>query len=684
MHFIFAVHNHQPVGNFAEVLEKAYQTSYLPFLKVLERYPGITFSMHTSGPLLDWLELEHPEYLDSVAALVELGRVEILAAGYYEPILASIPEEDRIEQITLMADYAEHRFGHRPRGLWLTERIWEPSLAKTLCKAGIRYVAVDDYHFSTSGRSGAELDGYFLTEDEGHTLAVFPISQQLRYAIPFEPPGTSLAIFRKHDREGAVMVMADDGEKFGVWPRTAEKVFGRGRWLERFCTQLEKHRDWLQTTTFSAFLDRHAPLGRVYLPTSSYFEMSEWTLPTALGRRYEHHLEDLRKRRQLERWRPFLRGGFWRDFLTKYEEANWMHKRALAVSEELRSLPREAPARRALFKAQCNCAYWHGIFGGLYLPHLRHAIYAELLEAEALQPRSLQHHVFDLDRDGQDEAVLRSKGLSLYLTKHGGAIRELDLLEKRFNLTNTLARRIETYHAKLAKAVLDPGEVHSASIHDLILAKEPGLDRHVFQDQQQRWMLQDHFFDRTATCAAFHRNEHRERGDFLKGLYELSVSDTGAVLTRQGSVDGQPVKVIKRITLGAVGLNVVIEVRNLSDQRLEATYANEWNFSLLGGNSPDRYFLLDGEPPEASNLASTGTDTVRSLTMVLEWEGLSLELAFPAPTEVWRHPIETVSMSEAGFERVYQCSGILPVWPLELAPGELAVLGFTLTTTCQN
>ena len=38
---------------------------------------------------------------------------------------------------------------------------------------------------------------------------------------------------------------------------------------------------------------------------------------------------------------------------------------------------------RALFRGQCNCAYWHGVFGGVYLFHIRAANYANLLDAEA-------------------------------------------------------------------------------------------------------------------------------------------------------------------------------------------------------------------------------------------------------------------------------------------------------------
>src|SRR6476469_3161692 len=75
---ILALHNHQPVGNFDGVFEAAYRESYLPFLDVLEGYPEIPFSLHTSGPLLEWLVERKPEYVARLKAMVEAGRVEIL------------------------------------------------------------------------------------------------------------------------------------------------------------------------------------------------------------------------------------------------------------------------------------------------------------------------------------------------------------------------------------------------------------------------------------------------------------------------------------------------------------------------------------------------------------------------------------------------------------------------------
>jgi len=37
-------------------------------------------------------------------------------------------------------------------------------------------------------------------------------------------------------------------------------------------------------------------------------------------------------------------------------------------------------------------------------------------------------------------------------------------------------------------------------------------------------------------------------------------------------------------------------------------------------------------------------------------------------SNLWRFPIETVSLSESGFERIFQGSCMLLYWPLDLEP----------------
>jgi len=405
----------------------------------LKEHPAIPVSLHYSGVLWDWLEGRHPEFLEIVAELVEKGQVELLTGGYYEPILPIFPDHDKQGQIEKLSSYLRKRFGCQPRGMWLAERVWEPHLAKPLAEAGVEYVVVDDYHFKAAGLAEEELRGYYLTEEQGYLLKAFPISKELRYFIPFAEPERTIELLRAQaSEEGRLLVMADDGEKFGVWPGTHELVYRQG-WLHRFFSLLEENQEWLFLTTFSGALDRYRPLGRIYLPTASYAEMMEWALPPMAVREYESALGRVEGLPEPESIRRFLRGGFWRNFLVKYPEANHLHKRVLAVGEKIRLLAGEEgliwQAQEELWRAQCNDAYWHGIFGGLYLPHLRRALYGALIRAEALAD-SLRHldekawvelERRDIDGDGNEEVFLNTTLLSLlFHLGEGGGLVELD------------------------------------------------------------------------------------------------------------------------------------------------------------------------------------------------------------------------------------------------------------------
>ncbi len=58
------LHNHQPIGNFDHVFQQAYRDSYLPFLNLLENFDKLPIALHTSGPLVEWIDEHHPQYLD--------------------------------------------------------------------------------------------------------------------------------------------------------------------------------------------------------------------------------------------------------------------------------------------------------------------------------------------------------------------------------------------------------------------------------------------------------------------------------------------------------------------------------------------------------------------------------------------------------------------------------------------
>ena len=145
--FVLALHNHQPVGNFDNVFQRAYDDSYRPFLEVLSRYPWLKVSLHVSGSLMEWMAAHQPEYIDRLAELVEHGQIEILGGAWFEPILPMIPSWDRIGQIRGYTRWLQNRLGATIRGLWVPERVWEQSCAHDLVDAGIEYTVLDDFHF---------------------------------------------------------------------------------------------------------------------------------------------------------------------------------------------------------------------------------------------------------------------------------------------------------------------------------------------------------------------------------------------------------------------------------------------------------------------------------------------------------------------------------------------------------
>lgn len=128
------LHNHQPVGNFGWVFERATAEAYEPMLAFLESRPKFRVGLHYSGPLLEWLRGSRPDFLARVRALVARRQVEILGGGYYELILPAIPETDQLGQLAAMRERAQALCGTFPAGVWIAERVWEPHLPSVLAR----------------------------------------------------------------------------------------------------------------------------------------------------------------------------------------------------------------------------------------------------------------------------------------------------------------------------------------------------------------------------------------------------------------------------------------------------------------------------------------------------------------------------------------------------------------------
>ncbi|WP_456398804.1 alpha-amylase/4-alpha-glucanotransferase domain-containing protein [Mesoaciditoga sp.] len=677
INFLFGIHNHQPIGNFDFVVEDAFERSYKPFIDVLEKHPKVKMAVHFTGWLLERIVQSHSDYIYKIRDLVQKGQIEVFTGGFYEPIVPVIPEEDRIGQINKLSDYVEGLFGKRPRGMWLAERVWEPQIAKSLALAGVEYIVVDDNHFKNAGYYEDELTGYFVTEEEGYTLKIFPISQKMRYLIPFEGIQDSLQLLKSSSTEDGsnAMVMFDDGEKFGVWPGTYERVYNEG-WLDEFFSALEENEEWLKTITFSEYVDKFPSKGRVYLPISSYSEMMEWALPTRAKAEFESLVSSLKEEKKYEKMEMFLKGGIWRTFLAKYTESNLMHKKFLHIHEKMKEVQSVPPkVLDEYWKGQCNDVYWHGVFGGLYLPHLRAAVYKHLIKAEKELEKSSSEsgeriEVLDYDKDGFDEVLLKNEDISVVVdADYGARVLEIDLRKAEFNLINSLTRRYEVYHEWISKAITHEEmekEGKSKTIHDVILTKEKGLEEFLSTDWYERFSYIDHFFGKNFTLDGYSNSRYPEQGDFVNQPYELVKNN---VFLRHGHVwigtDWVPISVKKEFELKWNSLEVSYEITNDSSKTVDLHFGSEMMCNLMAPSADDRYLEWSGEKHHASY---TGTFSANKVRINAEYEGVHVNLEVSEKAEFFVYPVYTISYSEGGFEKVYQGTSLTPAWKFNVGP----------------
>jgi hypothetical protein len=682
---LLCFHNHQPVGNFESVIAQATRDAYLPFLETLAAFPSIRVTIHFSGGLLRWIADRSPETFSLLRDLVYRGQVEILGGGMYEPVLALLPERDRRGQLEMLSALLRQRFGKAPEGIWLAERVWEPDLPATLFAAGVKYLPLDDYHFVRAGLSPEELDGVYITEHNGAAVRVFPGNERLRYLIPFGTVEETLGEIERLTSRAVphpAAIFADDGEKFGVWPGTHRSVYQEG-WLRRFFEGVASRADRFTTMTFGEYAAAAPVRGTIYLPTCSYMEMGEWALPPRRAARFADLLHDIRAGGMKET-APFLQGGYFRNFLRKYDESNQLHKRMLLVSDrvaaaEFRDPSKGAAARHFLYRAQSNDVYWHGVFGGLYLNHLREAAYADLLKAEAAADAVLHDGEAgwaeavqgDLDCDGGTELLLKTEGVTLLAHAHdGGAVTEISLPARGVALGHVLTRREEGYHEKFRRAggTFDG----SQSIHDLTVLKDASVLQALGTDPWQR--------------ASFREAFHAE-GDSPEAILsgasprcvtagaEASVAcvRSGARLTATFAVplraEGVDLLLEKSLSLHGAndGFEAVFRLVERGGHAVSGTLCSEWNLNLLSGEGPDRYYEGLGD---ARELSSTGISRrVRLFRVVDGWRKVACEAVLDRECPVLRYPVETASLSEAGAEKIHQGVCLRVLFPVSLAAG---------------
>ena len=654
IYFAIALHFHQPTGNFAHILERAYQSCYKPFFELLSLYPQIKLTVHISGCLFDYLDQSHAQLIKLLQRLVARRQVELISGGYYEPILVGIPERDLISQLGLMSQYIQHKFNTVPQGMWVPERVWQPRLSQPISKAGIRYLILDDEHLLRSGIDMENIHSFFLTGKGKEKVAVFPSDKRLRYIIPFELPEKTLDYFQEvsQKQEDMLFTYADDGEKFGEWPGTHKWVFTEG-WLRKFFDILTENKNWIELVHFSDYLQQKKPRATLTIKEGSYHEMMEWS------------------------------GGRWINFFTKYPQANQMHKRMLFVSAKLKQAEQKARtkqkeklelARRQLFMGQCNCAYWHGVFGGLYLYHLRRAVYQHLIKAEKIVDGLLQEkdswlniRRVDFDLDARPEIIMENKDFFICIDpQDGGVIRELDYKPLCLNLVNTLSRKKESYHHKILEAIQSSKEKEVSTIHDDFRTVSPSLKNELRYDKFGRYLLRSFFVNKGIKLEDFVSAKYDELGNFSTAPFTAQLKQKTVMLKRQAQVLKTRLQVSKQIRIKSKDeIEVLCSINKCSDNKFAALVGMEFNVTMPDLDSERYYYTFDREAKmglgRQGEILSCSFFGINDLQKEL---GIGFGFS-PQAKQVFYFPVKTVSQSERTYELNYQCSCIMALWEAE-------------------
>jgi alpha-amylase len=327
----------------------------------------------------------------------------------------------------------------------------------------------------------------------------------------------------------------------------------------------------------------------------------------------------------------------------------------------------------------------------------------------------------DLDLDGQTEALLRTDAQTVMIDlAEGAGIGGWDLRATRVALAAVLRRRPEAYHEKLraherataasaATGEAGADESKTQTIHEIVAVKERGLSERLVYDWHERRGGLVHLLPAAEwrlSARDISAVRYTELGDFVDQPFEVVESDAHSLSVRREGhlhVEGGPhlLAVSKRISTAGPRLNprlhLDLTVENISGVPVEFELALEWGFNLMGGGNPSAYYELqaarfegegeseDGaEPMEQTepgvrrwrhdSVADETVDAVPEhedgrLSFGNEDAGVRIEAAVTPGARVSWFPIETISNSEAGFERIYQGSSLVFRWPVAIEAG---------------
>ena len=355
-------------------------------------------------------------------------------------------------------------------------------------------------------------------------------------------------------------------------------------------------------------------VGPVYLPAGSYAEMEGWA-----------------------------RGGHWKGFLSRYPEANRIHKRMLGLSALCRERGDPEDVRRAIGRAQCNDAYWHGVFGGLYMKHLREGVRSQLLLAERGLRRDepLAWSRLDVDADGREEWWVHGASVSAWV-RADGSIVDLLWLAQGTDVLDVLTRTREEYHDEAHRRWRERVDANGGVTH---LAEAPSI-----HEVEEAAML-----EALPPVDAETRSLVRERvlpAGVEVDSYSLGAYEPVWVGTAYNVEEGP----YSESAVDASGSPFLLRLRSSDRRNVEKTVT----IRADGSVTYEWVWVPERFPP--------GTSFAPEISL-----GADVPLSWSPDADVWDWPIVTTSKCPDGFEEIEQGRSVTPLWPIEAGRARLDI-----------
>jgi alpha-amylase len=629
---VFGTYNSVPLGSADDELERVYQTELKPFLTTAYASPEILLVLYYSGILLEWLEEHHPEFIMLLVDMASRKQVELLGGGYYDPVFTIIPGADRIGQIEYLTTYLRKRFGRRPRGSWITCGVWEPSLATAMRNSGIDYVFLDEALFPSDGMYEAEKCVPCITEDQGKTVTVFPLTTSLSRRIPADAPETVMEgileyAARKKDH---IVSLILPSRAFSVSPRTETGTMPGAEWLESFIGLLDEKRERVETFQPARFAKTPTKMRKLYFPGTG---------TNGVG--------------------SYGDGGF-RGNLVRFHTSNLLYSKmiyACALVNQMRGDKyRKRTAKEMIWKGQNHFPYWDAEGQGIRSNQTRKTAYSSLIEAERM---TREKGIFkpsivaaDFDMDGLQEYLFQGDDLNAYTHRSGGILFEVDYIPKLWNYLDVYKER-------------SPQRGNGEERQGKTVEWYPG------------GAFIDHFLPRDCAPSAFRDGSYQELGDFINREYEIVNADKDRhtiLFSAMGKLhignQCYAVSLEKRYAFSASGVTMILKIVNAGEKRFTCSYGSEINLSFGGADSDFfQIFSNDNDVRKDLSLSEGRMDGIQNLMVDDKRNHLHISLQADKLSEVWvsnRPAAPGNDENSVGTAASYQGTCFLFKWEISL------------------